>query len=228
MSLQSLLMVMIAASTACGTVPAQASATEMGAAAGDWQADSSDDWFSASRLQGRLGLTTSSPRLGRLDAFPGSASETSRLESLSLMGDYYFSSPRGGLRATGGLILGSRSTLWAVQPSFGSGGTLAAFAAERRNLGLGSVAGGDAYGDNGPSAVPYLGMGYTARLSAYRPGVGQRAGSWGFTADLGLMALSPRSAVQFGRVFNGQQNFDEFLRELKLAPMVQLGVSYSF
>lgn len=227
---QTLLMVMVAASSACGAALADSAGVAANAATG-WrigQPDAaSDSWFSTSRLQGRLGLATSSPRLGRLDAFPGSASESSRLESLSLMGDYYFSQ-RGGLRATGGVFLGSRATtLWTAQPAFDSQGAVTGFAAERRSFSLANpaISGGDSYGD---SAVPYLGVGYTGVPSALRSGVGSRAGSWGFTADLGLMALNSRSTVRFGRAVGGQQNFDDFLRELRLAPVVQLGVSYSF
>lgn len=226
MRLQSLLMVMIAAGAASGAALARDAGADPLVPAG-WQADASDNWFSPSRLQGRLALSTSSPRLGRLDAFPGSAADSSRVESLSLLGDYYFS-PRGGLRATGGVILGSRSMLWAAQPSFGPHGMLAPFAAERRSFSLANPAlGGDA-GDAGPNAVPYVGMGYSGRFSSYRSGGLGARGSWGFSADVGVAALSPRSAVQLGRVVNGQQNLDEFLRDLKLAPMVQLGVSYTF
>jgi len=66
--------------------------------------------------------------------------------------------------------------------------------------------------------VPYFGFGYT--------GLPSKAG-WGFSADLGVMALNPGSAVKLGRVFGGQ-NLDDVLRDMRLSPLVQLGVSYSF
>jgi hypothetical protein len=50
---------------------------------------------------------------------------------------------------------------------------------------------------------------------------------WGFSADFGLMALSPGSAVKLGRVLGGQ-SLDDVLRDMRLSPLVQLGVSYSF
>jgi hypothetical protein len=185
-------------------------------------AEGSDGWLSASRLQGRLGLATST-RLGRIDSLAGSAEDSSRIESVSLMGDYYFSIRRG-LRATGGVVLGSRPTFWAAQPSFGLHGATTALAAERRSFSLG---GSDIHGDNGPTtAVPYLGVGYTGSASASRSGDALRAGGWGFTADLGLMAQNSRQGLRLGS--RPQQSFDDFLRDLKLAPMVQLGVSYSF
>jgi hypothetical protein len=34
--------------------------------------------------------------------------------------------------------------------------------------------------------------------------------------------------VRFGRVFNGSQSLDDVVRDMRLAPVVQLGVSYSF
>jgi hypothetical protein len=63
-------------------------------------------------------------------------------------------------------------------------------------------------------AVPYLGVGYT--------GLSLRGG-WGFSADVGLVG----SGVRLGRSVNGTQA-DELLRELRLTPILQLGVSYSF
>lgn len=182
----------------------------------------SDGWLSASRLQGRLGLTTST-RLGRLDSWPAGTEDSSRIESVSLMGDYYFSIRRG-LRATGGVVLGSRPTFWTAQPGFGAHGTTTALAAERRSFTLG---GSDIHGDYGPTtAVPYLGVGYTGTASAARSADALRAGSWGFTADVGLVAQTSRQGLRLGT--RAQQSFDDFLRDLKLAPMVQLGVSYSF
>lgn len=217
MGMKSLLMVMVATSTCCSGVLA---AGDGGIAS--WgprlQADAPEGWLSASRMQGRLGLSTQ-------EAFPGAAVDSSRIESVSLMGDYYFSISRG-LRATGGVILGSRPTFWAAQPSYGAHGTTSALAAERRNFSL--AAGGDLYGDNGlSSAMPYLGVGYTGVLSSTRSGAA-RTGGWGFTADLGLLAQNPRSGVRLGSAGSTQQNFDDFLRDLKLAPTVQLGVSYTF
>lgn len=217
MGTKSWLMVMTVAGTLSG-----GSALAADAGMASWgprlqATETADGWLSASRMQGRLGLATST-RLGRFDT-----DDASRIESVSLMGDYYFSI-RHGLRATGGVILGSHPTFWAVQPSFGSHGATTALAAERRSF---SLASSEIRSDNSlTTAMPYLGVGYTGAISSMRGGDTLRAGSWGFTADLGLMAQNPRQGVSLGS--RPQQSFDDFLRDVRLAPMVQLGVSYSF
>ncbi|HEX6708211.1 MAG TPA: hypothetical protein VF169_25985 [Albitalea sp.] len=171
------------------------------------------------RWQGRLSLgTTAAP----LRADPMNV-DSSSLSGASVLGDYYFtrSLPRlgssGGFRATSGLFLGSRAaTLLSTGPGAGLGGR--AFSVDRRSLGgYGLVSPADAPPDSG--AVPYVGVGYT--------GLSPRSG-WGFSADLGLMALSPSSAVKLGRVFSGNQSLDDVLRDMRLSPLVQVGVSYSF
>ena len=78
---------------------------------------------------------------------------------------------------------------------------------------------GWAHPRNDITTVPYLGVGYTALPS--------RSG-WGFRADFGLMALRPQSAVQFGSALSGAQDIDELLREMRLSPLIQIGVSYAF
>jgi len=156
-----------------------------------------------SQFQGRLSLGTASPSL-RVDA-PGFDTSSLKLSSLSLMADYYLiGTPAqaglgGGLRATSGVLFGSRSAPWS---SPGGGG---AFSVDRRSLGAPADPAGDA------GTVPYLGIGYTG-LSV--------KGGWGFSADLGV------TAGRFGR--NLGQSLDDQVRELRLAPVLQLGVSYSF
>ena len=69
------------------------------------------------------------------------------------------------------------------------------------------------------STQPYLGIGYSdVSLKT----------SWGFWADIGLVVQSPGNALGLGRVLSGTQGVDELMRELRMEPMVQLGVSYSF
>jgi hypothetical protein len=166
------------------------------------------------RWQGRLALGTLSPA-----AHPDAMnldSQALRLGGASLLGDYYFSrSLRGvgsgsGFRATSGVILGSRSSsLLTAAPSGSFTGR--AFNVDRRTLGMWGL---QSPADTGNDPVPYVGLGYTGLAGK---------GSWGFSADLGVMALNPGSAVKLGR-----QGLDDSLRDLRLSPMVQLGVSYSF
>ncbi|HMO48303.1 MAG TPA: hypothetical protein PKB14_20045 [Rubrivivax sp.] len=69
------------------------------------------------------------------------------------------------------------------------------------------------------SALPYLGVGY----SDYSLKSG-----WGFWADIGMVVQSPGQALGVGRTLGGSQGVDDLVRELRLSPMLQLGVNYSF
>jgi hypothetical protein len=144
--------------------------------------------------------------------------------SLGLLGDVYFgrgnaarSSPAAGFRATSGLLVGARSAwLGAVAPATSNG----LFATDRRLFGASAnplLGAGDASADS--ATVPYIGIGYS-NLSA--------KSGWHFSADLGVVSQSPGNAVRFGRVLGGSQSFDDVVRDMRLAPVIQLGVSYSF
>lgn len=163
--------------------------------------------------QGRLSLITSSDpwRLG-VEA------PAVKLNSASLMGDYYFgrslAGPNqfGGLRATSGLIFGPR---WALGAGQSAGANGSAFSIASRPIGRAPLpSAGDAVSE-GNATLPYLGIGYT--------GLSPRNG-WGFSADLGLIAKSPGGALRFG----GSQSLDDVIRDMRMTPLLQLGVSYSF
>lgn len=167
------------------------------------------------RWQGRLGIATGIDMADRFDRQPSS--------SLSLFGDYYFLQQGtaaagrygGGFRATGGVLVGPRGMAWAGPPD--SLATLGAgFSAQRRSFSLWNSGPSTDGSDTG--SVPYVGVGYTGLKSLKATG-----GGWGFSADLGVMALQPRSAVRLG-----QQSVSDALRDLQLSPLLQLGVSYSF
>ena len=167
------------------------------------------------RWQGRVSFGTATPtwRSGVADF----DQVTQKLGSLSVMGDYYLSSSLigagsvGGFRATGGVILGPRSQAWTGQSSVGNGGV---FSIGQRALGTAaSPYGNDQAVDN--ATLPYLGVGYS--------GLSARSG-WSFSADLGLTAQYPGNVGQLGR----GQSLDDVVREMRLAPVLQLGVSYSF
>lgn len=151
-------------------------------------------------LKGRLSVSTATPYRADIGSFD--ANDSQKINSLSVMGDYYLSRPllgnAGGLRATSGLLLGPRASLWSSPATV-----------DRRTA--------DSNTD-GAGPLPYLGVGYT--------GLSDKGG-WGVSADLGLMA-SPRSGVRLGKVFNGSQSLDDTLRDMRFAPLVQVGVSYSF
>lgn len=145
-------------------------------------------------------------------------------ESLSLFGDYYFATPgleampalRGGFRATGGVFVGPRSGLGLATPAVWPGVTAPSAA---RGFGLvvpEALRSPHAAGDGG--SVPYVGVGYSG-LKALRA----TGGGWAFSADVGVMALQPRSAVRLG-----QQPVQDTLRELQFSPLLQVGASYTF
>ncbi|MEW6703821.1 MAG: hypothetical protein AB1430_03110 [Pseudomonadota bacterium] len=165
------------------------------------------------RLQARIGLATSTPLSTDLVS-------AGQLQGGRVLGDYYFTqgpllgSARvsGGFRATSGLLLGSRGASMSMPSVPRMGDT---FNVAQQGLRPASEAGSD------PSqALPYLGVGYTG-LSL--------KGGWGFTADLGLMAVpAAGSGLRVGRSTAGSASLDDTLRELRLTPVLQLGLSYSF
>jgi hypothetical protein len=172
--------------------------------------------FQWARWQGRLSLGSTAPawQLG----VEGAAN---KLSSASLMGDYYFgrslfSGPGGlgGFRATSGLVIGQRGVLSTGQPGLGAGSS---FSIGSRLFGQ-APAPYPAEPNIDNTAMPYLGVGYT--------GLSVRSG-WSFSADLGMVAQSPGSA-RFGRSLGSSQSLDDAVREMRLSPLLQLGVSYSF
>ena len=179
-----------------------------------------------SRWQGRVSFASTGPRWSSGSGEFGSngldVRRANAINSLSVMGDYYFTrslaEPKsvGGFRATSGLIFGPRSQLSSAQPymsavsSFNIGNDLFGQSAS-------------AYAVNAAddtATLPYLGLGYTG-LSA--------RGVWRFNADLGMVTQGLGSAVNPGRMFgSGQRRLDESLRDLRLTPLFKLGASYSF
>lgn len=205
---------------ACVTAPALALVT-----AGDSLAPTQESaaW---SRWQGRVSFAVTGPRWssdsgqfgsGRLHA--GSASE---INSLSLLGDYYFARSLagaksiGGFRATSGVIFGPRSQLSTSQTYMAP---VSSFNIGSRLFGQSSNPYAVNAGDH-TATLPYLGLGYTG-LSTQ--------GAWRFNADLGMVTQGLGSAVNPGRMFgSGQRRLDESLRDLRLTPLFKLGASYSF
>lgn len=122
-----------------------------------------------------------------------------------------------GFRATSGVFLGSRLGIWGGAAPTMLSGNLASL--ERHSFSLLTPPALADVASPERTATPYLGLGYS-RASP--------TSGWGFSADLGLLTLNPGSAARLGRVFSGGQSLDDLLRELRLAPLLQLGVSYQF
>ncbi len=186
------------------------------AAAADETTDAADRASTWPRWQGRLSLGSTGSLL-RVD--PGTPRQDDRSPSLSLMGDYYLTrsgwgfTESGGFRATSGVVLGHGAhTLL----SLSAAPTRRGLSVHEYRLGaIGPQVPRDAARETGTSA--YLGLGYT----------GFSRGGWGFSADVGLLSRSPDGA-RLGRAAGSTQNLDEALRAMRLAPLVQVGVSYAF
>lgn len=146
--------------------------------------------------------------------------ERSGLKLGGVLGDVYLGGlpagagkvSNGGFRATSGLVVGA-------QPfGFGSSGGLVN--APRRALSVwGSAAGSMGDGAADHVTVPYLGVGYSNAWPK---------SGWRVSADLGVLSYSPGGASGISRVIGGSQSLDDLVRDMRLAPVLQLAVSYSF
>ncbi|MCE4552955.1 hypothetical protein [Pelomonas cellulosilytica] len=139
----------------------------------------------------------------------------SRILSANLLGDYYLTKSglsgfSGGLRATGGVLLGPLSM---AQSSGGLALGSGMVSAGRRSF---SLTGPDAYALEPSANLSYVGIGYTARL---------RSSGLAFSADLGLMS-GTLGGVRLGR--SSAQGFEDAMRDLRFKPLLQLGLAYSY
>jgi len=138
----------------------------------------------------------------------------------SVGGDYYFSknlvdaaAPPSGFRASGALLIRQPGVSLSDLAWSSRATTSLALPLRQPYASLADP------GTQGLSAMPYLGIGY----SDYSLKTG-----WGFWADIGLVVQSPGNALGMARVMSGTQSLDDLVRELRLSPMLQLGVNYSF
>jgi hypothetical protein len=166
--------------------------------------------FFGPRFQARVGVSAS---------LPGDAGNPAWQQQAGLvLGDYYFSPARfglrdvsGGFRATSGLLLGQRSLMLGT-PALASGQAVSFTLLRQHRMGSAS---GESLSE-GWSAVPYVGVGWS--------GVSVRGG-WGLSADLGLAG---RSGGGLRVNQSAGQALDDVLREWRLTPVLHVGVSYAF
>lgn len=191
----------------------------LGLAGAAWAQLAPGDGLSPPQLQGRIRLGMS----GTATPFDVTGSGASRISGASLLGDYYFGrlelrdGDAAGFRATSGVLYGSRLGMWGGAAGSGLGSTALGVEAIRFSLANASTAQPNDAIDDG--TVPYFGLGYS--------GVSAKGG-WGFSADLGLLALNPSSVARLGRSLGAGQNLDDALREIRLSPVLQIGATYSF
>lgn len=136
------------------------------------------------------------------------------LQGAALLGDYHFAQPGFGVfRASGGLLMGAQGGAPLLSAPIGP------------RLGV-SVLRGDVqaplpggYASESADAVPYLGVGFAS---------GPWNGALSVNADLGLVAGQPSAALGVGRALFGNQGMERALREMRIAPLLQLGIRYAF
>jgi hypothetical protein len=163
------------------------------------------------RLQARVGVNTST-------ALTDGTSASWQQQAGVLLGDYYFSRARlgqgqvsSGFRATSGVLLGQRSLALGTPAMSSPQGMAVMQLRQPRSALPGIESASEPW-----AAVPYIGIGWS--------GISVRGG-WGVSADLGLAG---RSGSNGGLRVSGNQSLDDLLREFRISPMVQVGVSYAF
>jgi hypothetical protein len=166
--------------------------------------DSSQVW---PQWQARLTVSMLPPSTGSLlTAFESGVPRDLRdlPQTTLLLGDYFFRVPGLGLLERYGSLRASTGLL-----------------INQRGVGLpGTPAPGLGDSQRDPSStLPYLGLGYSS-LSL--------KGGWNFDADIGIVAGNPSGAWRFGRALLGNQGSDGAMRDLRLSPVLQLGMRYSF
>ncbi len=173
-------------------------------------------------------LDTSSPRwqarfqLSNLDTSPLANFDGPRLGSrtigANLLGDYYLTGSglggvRGGLRLSGGMMLGPVSLAQSSSAlALGNNGDQSVNVG-RRSLNLVTPR----LDLSDPSAsMSYFGIGYTGH--ALHSGLS-------FSADLGLVNGTSLGGLRLG---GSQIALDDVLRDMRYKPLLQMGLSYSY
>jgi hypothetical protein len=172
-------------------------------------------WQARITLQTAAASPLSSALSSGLIVGPRADSGSARLlQSASVVGDYYFATPSfGSFRASGGVLMGA-ATGTPVSSSFGPSRLGVAL---NHGLGNSTLTTKSAWDYSSPST--YLGLGFSA--AAWRS-------SLAFSADVGLLSERPGGALSAGRALLGNQGAENALRELRLSPLLQLGLRYSF
>lgn len=173
--------------------------------------------------EGRLGMVLNSGADAVRNPYALSQNEGMGLKvhSMHFLSDYYFS---GGFRATAGLVRGATNLPWWNTPTADAGNSSVNLSLQRMDLlGLTGAVGTGALTEGAHRTVPYVGAGYSGRLTDT---TGQ--GAWHFNADLGLISLNSGNIGRISRVIQGDQGVDELVRELRLRPVIKFSVNYAF
>lgn len=161
--------------------------------------------------QARITLMTANASPSASTPWFDNGSAARGLQGGAVFGDYVFASPSfGSFRASGGLMSGGLGGLPLLNANAGT------------RLGvslLGSTAPAYVPGSEAPATLPYLGLGFTGATGL---------AGLAITADLGITAERPAAAAGLGRALFGNQGMERSLREMRLGPVMQLGVRYTF
>lgn len=159
--------------------------------------------------QARLALQTTVAPRSSFWSLVERSSQPRTAQGGALLGDYYFAQPTvGHFRASGGLMYGA----WGGAPSAAANGN-------RWGLLIQSLGGVQTLATDSLGTVPYLGLGFTS--AAWR-------NAWYLTADVGWVAEQPSALGGVSRALQGSLGWDQALRDMRLAPLVQLGVRLAF
>ncbi len=186
-----------------------AATTSSALAAGGLLAPADDELWPSLRARITIQTAAISPL-----SLSGLGQDGQGLRGGAVFGDYVFAQPSfGSFRATSGLVFGSH----AGAPQF----SIAAPGAGSRlglTLNQGRALPGAAQAE-GWQAAPYLGLGFSSPL-----------GESGFSlsADLGWVAESNAPGSDALRTPLGVQGSDSQRRELRLSPLLQFGMRYTF
>lgn len=169
--------------------------------------------------EGRIGVVLDRPADPMSNSFvlAQPAYNGLKVYSMHLLSDYYFS---GGFRATAGLVRGSSNLPW--WPGDEQGATGLNLSMQRMDM-LSHPGQDHNQLDDNNRTSPYLGAGYSTRLSGLRSD-----SAWRFNADLGLISINNNNIDRITRMLQGEEGVENIIRELRLRPVVKFSVNYAF
>jgi hypothetical protein len=171
--------------------------------------------------EGRIGAVIDRPINPLKDSFvlAQPAQGGLHMRSMHVLSDYYI---EGGFRATAGLLRGETGQAW--WSSGDTGGGLNVSLQRLDSLGLLGAPNNHPSADtSGQQTMPYLGAGYTSRLS-----INGAPSSWRVNADLGLVSINGSNVNRVSQVFQGDKSLDDLVHDMRFRPMVKVSVDYSF
>ncbi len=146
-----------------------------------------------------------------LSAAAGSFARMTRVSLDYALPDLPWVGPTEGLRFTTGLWITPQAGTLALQSQRNQGLSTGALPAPGW---LASV-----QGANTSTNAAYMGLGYNTAW----PKLGVS-----LSAEVGMLSQRPGQAVRLGRVFTGNDNLDDMLRDMHMSPLLELRALYSF